>query len=57
MSFLRMVTAQCDVDDCLTIADGSGWTVNEAWAIAREQGWHRNGARTICPVCWDEGRR
>jgi hypothetical protein len=59
-----MVTARCDnalegpvPADCQFMAESSGWTVDEAWSAAKEQGWHRNGNRTICPQCWDAGAR
>jgi hypothetical protein len=61
MTFQRMVTASCDSGwasvNCQVTAEASGWTVEEAWGYAKEAGWHRNGNRTICPVCWDEGHR
>lgn len=54
-----MVTATCDsgwaTTDCQVTAEASGWTVWEAWGYAKEYGWHRNGNRTICPVCWEAG--
>lgn len=64
MSFTKMVTARCDAGaetgyaaECEDMCESSGWTVAEAWSYAQDAGWHRNGQRTICPICWARGER
>lgn len=61
MTFPRMVNASCDATtasaDCAISSETSGWTVAEAWAYAKDAGWHRTGNTTICPECWNAGQR